>query len=197
MEYYPLLENILIRGELKMLGVVFTEFLDMVDDKFGADMVDDIIDDAKLESDGAYTSVGTYDHNDMVSLVAALSKRSSISVDDLVITFGTHLFTRFVDRFPVFFTEVEEPFKFLESIDGYIHKEVRKLYPDAELPEFSSDRVDDKTMTLTYKSVRRFSNLAHGLIRGTMSHFDQPAEIVIDDKSTDSGSHVVFTITKL
>jgi len=56
-----------------MKGVVFTEFLDMVEAKFSADMVDDIIDDAKLASGGAYTAVGTYPHSEMVALGVALA----------------------------------------------------------------------------------------------------------------------------
>ena len=36
-----------------MLGVVFTEFLDMVEEKFDLDTVDAIIDAAKIENDGS------------------------------------------------------------------------------------------------------------------------------------------------
>ena len=44
-----------------MKGMVFTELLDMVEDKFGIDMVDSIIEDADLPvSKGVYTAVGTY-----------------------------------------------------------------------------------------------------------------------------------------
>lgn len=45
-----------------MKGIVFTEFVDMVEAQFSADMVDDILDDAAPASGGAYTAVGTYDH---------------------------------------------------------------------------------------------------------------------------------------
>ena len=43
-----------------MKGIVFTEFLEMVEEKYGLEMVDDIIENANLQSHGAYTSVGTY-----------------------------------------------------------------------------------------------------------------------------------------
>jgi hypothetical protein len=49
-----------------MKGMVFTEFLEMVEAKFSADMVDDIISDSDLPNGGAYTSVGTYDHSELV-----------------------------------------------------------------------------------------------------------------------------------
>ena len=45
-----------------MKGVVFTEFIEMVEDKFSADIADQIIEEADLPSGGVYTSVGTYDH---------------------------------------------------------------------------------------------------------------------------------------
>ena len=71
-----------------MKGVVFTEFLDMVEQRFSADMVDDIIDDAQLPHGGAYTAVGTYPHGEMVAMVVALSQRSGVAVPDLIRTFG-------------------------------------------------------------------------------------------------------------
>ena len=42
-----------------MKGIVFSEFLDLVEVKFGLEMVDKIIDQSNLESKGVYTSVGT------------------------------------------------------------------------------------------------------------------------------------------
>jgi len=85
-----------------MKGVVFTEFLDMVESLFSADMVDDIIEDCTLKSSGTYTSVGTYDYEELLLLVTALSKRSDLAVKELVQKYGHHLFFRFHDMFPVF-----------------------------------------------------------------------------------------------
>ena len=45
-----------------MKGIVFTEFFELVEDKFGLEVVQQIIDECKLESEGIYTSVGTYSH---------------------------------------------------------------------------------------------------------------------------------------
>ena len=54
-----------------MKGIVFTEFLEMVEDRFSLDMVDDLIDDCDLPSGGVYTAVGTYSHEEIVALVSA------------------------------------------------------------------------------------------------------------------------------
>lgn len=82
-----------------MKGMVFTEFLEMVEAKFSADMVDDIIDDANPASGGAYTSVGTYSHEELVDMVVALSNRTQIPVPVLVRTFGEHVFGVFARSF--------------------------------------------------------------------------------------------------
>ena len=42
-----------------MKGIVFTEFLEFVEDQMGPDMVDTIIDDCELSTGGAYTGQGT------------------------------------------------------------------------------------------------------------------------------------------
>lgn len=70
-----------------MKGIVFTEFLEMVESAFSEAMVDRIIDKAKPASGGAYTSVGFYDHREIVALVMALSEASGTPVPDLIKAF--------------------------------------------------------------------------------------------------------------
>ncbi len=154
-----------------MKGVVFTEFLEMVEVRFSADMVDDIIDDAKLPHGGAYTAVGSYPHEEMVAMVVALAARSGIAPGALLRVFGEHLFGRFVTAYPVFFEGTSDAFTFLSGIEDIIHVEVRKLYPDAELPKFDVEHHDPKRLVLLYDSRRHFEDLADGMMRGCIAHF--------------------------
>ncbi|MEY2861095.1 MAG: hypothetical protein RL392_1553 [Pseudomonadota bacterium] len=171
-----------------MKGMVFTEFLEMVEAKFSADMVDDIIDDANLPSGGAYTAVGTYDHGELVQMVVALSKRTDIAVPALVHTFGEHLFGRFYALFPAFFQGVTSALDFLEGIETVIHTEVRKLYPDAQLPQFDCTRSADGLQML-YSSPRHFGDLAEGLIRGAVAHFGDQLQIT---RNNQPNGDIVF-----
>ncbi len=159
-----------------MKGMVFTEFLQMVEDKFSADMVDDIIDDADLPSGGAYTAVGTYDHTELVAMVVALSKRSGIAVPDLVRTFGEHVFSVFAKNFTVFFQGVPDALTFLESVESIIHPQVLKLYPDATLPRFDCVREGNR-LSMIYRSDRHFDDLAEGLIIGCGRYFGNQLSI--------------------
>ncbi len=177
-----------------MKGVVFTEFLDMVEQRFSADMVDDIIDDAQLPNGGAYTAVGTYPHGEMVAMVVALSQRSGVAVPDLIRTFGQHLFGRFALAYPRFFAGVNDAFSFLSGIEDIIHAEVLKLYPDAELPRFIVEHHDAQRLVLLYQSPRHFEDLADGLMHGCVAHFGEP--IHIEREVPASGTAQRFTLTR-
>ena len=74
-----------------MKGIVFTEFLEMVEDRFSPEIADRIIESSNLSSRGAYTSLGTYDHAEMVRLVSQLSAATGIAPPVLTHTFGKYL----------------------------------------------------------------------------------------------------------
>ncbi len=177
-----------------MKGVVFSEFLEMVEDVFSADMVDDIIDACELSSGGAYTSLGTYDHDEMVQLVVQLSEQTGTPIPELLKSFGKHLFTRFVAGYPHFFKADDTTFKFLSRLEDTIHVEVKKLYPDAELPSFVYEKSPGQ-LVMTYTSSRPFADLAEGLIRGCMAHFQEEIELAREDAgSTPETTCVRFTL---
>ena len=177
-----------------MKGIVFTEFLDFVAARHGDDMVDDIIDASHLPSGGAYTSVGTYGHGEMVDLCTALAERTNQPPAALIRDFGSQLSDTFAREHPAFFRRAACYFDFLESVEAHIHVEVLKLYPDAELPSF---RVQERTasrLVMEYRSPRRMSALAEGLIGGSARQFGVEARIathVIDDDATSFVIEVV------
>lgn len=178
-----------------MKGIVFTEFLEMVEDKFGFDIADKIVSEAVLPSGGVYTAVGTYDHAEMVSLVVNLSRESQLPVSDLLKAFGEHLFGRFVSGYGHFFQGVMSAFDFMAKIEDYIHVEVRKLYPDAELPSFQIKRPDENTLIMVYSSERGLADFAEGLILGCIAHFQESIEIIRENLKDDN-SFARFTLQK-
>lgn len=177
-----------------MKGMVFTEFIEMVEDRFSIEIADRIIENAALPSGGAYTAVGTYDHQEMIQLVTQLSTETGIPVPDLLRTFGKHLFGRFVGSYPQFFEGVTSTFDFLGNIEGYIHVEVRKLYPDADLPTFEYDASEPGRLIMVYRSTRPFAALAEGLILGAIAHFGEMIDIQREDLSEGRGMYVRFTL---
>lgn len=165
-----------------MKGMVFTEFLEMVEMEFSADMVDDIIADSAPPSGAAYTAVGVYDHDELVQMVVALSLRTDVPVPTLVQVFGAHLFGRFSSLYPSLFADQVSALDFLEGIETVIHTEVRKLYPDAQLPQFDCTRTSDG-LQMRYSSPRHFGDLAEGLIKGAIAHFGEGIAVIRNDQS--------------
>ena len=177
-----------------MKGIVFSEFLDMVEAEFSADMVDDIIDDSELPSGGAYTAVGTYDHLELAQLVIALSKKTGAGVPALLKAYGRHLFGRFAVGYAHFFEGADDCFEFLASIEDYIHVEVRKLYPDAELPSFETVRIAPDKLSMVYRSPRCLGDFAEGLIEGCSAHYREPLSVARTDEH--EGRIVRFELTR-
>lgn len=178
-----------------MKGMVFTEFLEMVEDRWSPEMVDTLLDEVPLESGGAYTSVGVYGHEELVALVEGLSTRVGTPMPDLVRGFGSHLFGRFVAGHAQLFVGIDTAFDFLASIEDMIHVEVLKLYPDASLPRFDIER-DGDSLSLIYRSSRHFEDLAHGLVEGCLAHYGERAKIVRTPIVDAHGPGVRFVVTR-
>ncbi|MEO4047749.1 heme NO-binding domain-containing protein [Pseudomonas sp. CAU 1711] len=179
-----------------MKGVVFTEFLEMVENRFGLETLDQIITQARLDNDGAYTSVGTYEHQELVKLVAALSGTTGVAAPDLIKAFGEHLFERFALGYPQLFQGVTSAFDFLRCIEHYIHVEVRKLYPDAELPSFAYEDHGPDSLVMIYQSRRPFADLAEGLILGCVAHYGEPIDVRREDLESGANNRSRFTLVR-
>ena len=178
-----------------MKGIVFSEFLEMVDEKFSMEMSERLIDDVNPPSGGAYTSLGTYDHQEIVALVSRLSEITSIPVPALLKTFGSYLLGQFAINFPEFFDGNTSTFDFLPRIESYVHLEVKKLYDDAELPSFICERTSPNILKMTYHSIRYLPDLAEGLIQGVADHFGDRIEIKRENSSEVPATEF-FTIIK-
>lgn len=179
-----------------MKGIVFTEFLDLVEDKFGLEMVDLIISQSDLESGGAYTTVGTYDFGEMLQLVTNLSTNTDIPVNDLLLVYGEHFFAVLKDNYGQMLDMYKDPLDMLASIENHIHVEVRKLYPDAELPTFTVLNKTEDELIMIYTSSRALHHFGLGLMNKTFEHFNSKATIVLE-KIKEDGTEVKFSIKKL
>jgi hypothetical protein len=178
-----------------MKGIVFTEFLELVEQKFGLEVVDEIIEKSDLESNGAYTSIGTYKFSEMLQLLSHLSTKTSISIDELLLVYAEHFFGVLVKSYPVLIKSYSDPIDMLASIESHIHIEVLKIYPDAELPTFEVISKSKNSLILIYKSSRAMYYFGLGLMNKTFDYFNSSAEIVIE-KLKEDGTEVKFIITK-
>lgn len=179
-----------------MKGIIFTEFLELVEEKFGLVMVDKIITESQLKSGAIYTSVGTYDFSEMLQLITHLSKNTKISKDDLLLLYSEHLFKALLRIHPNLVDHYKDPMDLLASIESHIHVEVQKIYPDAQLPIFELENRNENQMTLIYKSDKALYMLAKGLMQEAFKLFKTLVEINFE-KLNEAGTEVRFYINKI
>ncbi|WP_258098235.1 heme NO-binding domain-containing protein [Marinoscillum pacificum] len=178
-----------------MRGIVFTELLELVENKFGYETVDKVLQKAKPITSDAYTSVGSYPHRELVSILVELSQELDMSIGDLMELYGHHLFGVFGQRYSSLFIPGIDAFTFLASVEDHIHPEVLKLYPDAELPKFDIESKDHSELIMVYHSKRKMGDFALGLIKGCLEYFDEQADILME-KLNDDATTVRFTIRR-
>lgn len=179
-----------------MKGLIFTEFLDFVEQKTSYEMVDKILLEANIEHEGAYTSLGTYDAHEMIRLVKIFSEKTKRTTKEILIEFGQFLFKKFLSHFPSLFKEKSSTFHFLYSVENYIHMEVNKLHKDAELPHFECTVVTPTEFVMIYTSSRPLADLAEGLIKGCVEYHQEEISIIREDMAVPKGFKTKFTLIK-
>ncbi len=178
-----------------MKGIIFTEFLELVENKFGLATVEEIIEKADLPSKGSYTAVGTYSFSEMLGLLQQLSKKTKLSIDDLLYTYATHFFNVILESYPKLIESYKDPIELLSSVEDHIHIEVRKIYPDAELPTFETLERTQNHLVMIYRSSRAMYSFGLGLMHKTCEHFNTKTEILMEKIKPD-GTEVKFSIIK-
>ena len=178
-----------------MKGIVFTEFLELVENKFGLEMVDTIILNSNLKSNGVYTSVGTYSFSEMLQLLTHLSEKTGISIDDLLLIYAEHFFEVLKNNYPELLNAYTDPMELISSIENHIHVEVKKIYPGAELPSFEIKEKTANSLIMIYRSSRAMHHFGLGLMKKTFEYFNVSSEIKLK-KLNPQGTRVEFNISK-
>lgn len=179
-----------------MKGMMFTEFLDMVEARHGLAIKDQVIGAAALPNDGAYTSIGSYDHRELLRLAGATAQLTDTPLPALMAAFADSVFALFLRRYRPMIDDARGCFGFLEGIDAHIHVEVRKLYPDAELPSFVYPGRTPDRLVMDYASPRPMAVFAEGLIRAAIRHYGEPITLTVEDRSCGAGTAARFTLVR-
>ncbi|MGL6315132.1 heme NO-binding domain-containing protein [Vibrio sp. WXL103] len=177
-----------------MKGIIFTEFLELVEREFGLEVVDQILD--LSEDEGIYTAVGSYDHRLLVKLIVNLSKTTEIPAERLQEVFGETVFINLLATLPdkAALQDCSHCFEFVRHVEEYIHVEVKKLYPDAQPPTFEFISESETELVFDYKSARCMAHVCLGLLKGCANHFEQQIDVAMRSQN-EQGSDVRFTVT--
>ena len=98
-----------------MKGVVFTELVNMIEDQFGLEVLDEVIENANLESGGAYTAVGDYPDSEIYSILAELGKITGLNTKQMLAAYSGCFFSMLNLTYTNFFKKHDCALKFLAS----------------------------------------------------------------------------------
>ena len=158
-----------------MKGIIFNLAQEVITDSYGEDTWDDLLERAGLE--GSYTSLGNYPDGELMALVAAAASALGRPAEHVVRDLGVGAIPLLAARYPGFFDGHASTLPFVLTLNEIIHAEVRKLYPDADLPTFEFEDTEGEELVLIYRSKRQLCSLAEGFLIGAAAHYGERASI--------------------
>ena len=179
-----------------MRGLVFTCFVDMVEKRFGLQTMEDIFQEVQPESEGAYTTVGDYDHREMLALVACLCHKKEMDKSQVLTALGEEMFKYLTEMQPTMMEGALGSFDFLERVDGIVQVELRKLHDGTDMPRFSCERPGGDKLILDYNSKAPFAALVEGAIKGCIRYFEEDIALSRDPAAEYDDTHCRFILQR-
>jgi len=178
-------------------GVLFTEFHGLIEAEFGLEVLDQVLEQAgpALSTGGAYTSVGTYPHAELLAQLDALTQAVDAPLENMLQAYAYRLMDSFEASYPEFFEAHGDLFEFLLNVEGQMHAGVRKLYPDANPPTLEVNKLNDERLQLSYRSHRPLSVVVMPLLQAAARRYATPIDVEVISTSTD-GSRTEVEISK-
>ena len=154
-----------------MKGIVINITEDFIIDNFGEEIFDQTISNCNLKTEDPFVSPGTYPDSDLFEIVVNASQILEITIEEFLKKLGHYAFAKLAERHPSFLEGYNHPKSFLQTVDGVIHMEVRKLYQDSQLPVFQYSDPSKDELIITYYSKRKLYPFLEGMINGVSDYF--------------------------
>lgn len=178
-----------------MRGVVFSEFLSSVEEKFGLDMVETLLEKTNPPSGGVYTAVGAYPYEELHAMIMELSKQIHMPPEILIEKFGMHIFSDYAKKYPDIMAQYNASIPFIKDFGKNIQFEIEKLHHEGEtIPSFTYTESENE-LELVYDSAHPLVHFAKGLLESTFRHFKDAAFIKTYHVS-DDWKHGTFIIAR-
>lgn len=156
-----------------MKGIIFNLLEDFVTETWGDSAYDDLASQCDLETTEPFVGPGTYPDKDLVTLATAVAEKAALPLPDALRAFAAHSFPKLAKKYPVFLDSQPDARSFLRSVEGVIHVEVRKLFPEARTPRFLYEDASNGDLIMTYQSERNLYPVVEGFIEGVALHYQE------------------------
>lgn len=160
-----------------MQGIIFNALEEFVLENASMEVWNEVLDTSQVKSGGVYTAGMSYNDEEILALATSLCDVLKIPLHDGLKLFGEFLFGFLLSRGPVELNDYANSQSLLTELESVIHRDVKRVHPDAYTPLFEYTPKTDTTGLLTYFSKRKLCVVAEGLLKGAAKHFEQEVEL--------------------
>ena len=160
-----------------MKGFFFTKFLELVEENYGLEMVSKITNEATLESQGIFDSLGNYSNFEMAQLLQCLSKNTGVSINNLLLLYEKYFFTDIEKKYQSLIATSAEPDEIISTIEDNIQIMVKEIYPKVELPILKNNKKTSKKPIIK-SNFRKLPNFRLDLLNENFEYFNLKASLV-------------------
>ncbi len=156
-----------------MKGIIFNLLEGYLTSISGEDGFEEIVRNCSLKTAEPMLMVapGTYPDADFLEIVRAAAAGLQVPEADFYRNFGRYAIPKMAERYPNFFLPFTNPKDFLKFI-GMVHLvEIKKIFLDAKVPDFTFQDTGPDELILRYSSRRRLCHLVEGLIEGLAVYY--------------------------
>jgi hypothetical protein len=182
-----------------MIGVLFTDLIDMIEAQYSPAIADAILTPAGLASRGVYTAVGVYDYGEFEQLLERLGSKVSAARPALLKQLGRFHFAKVMKMYPHLVAGLTDTFALLARVHQPIHSTVVNLHANAEMPLLIFEQQSPLVARMEYRSARRLADLAEGLLEAAIIFYQEQIQIERVDYAgdkTETGEQACFILTK-
>src|SRR5262245_54397404 len=116
--------------------------------------------------------------------------RTGVPAPLLLELFGMALFDRLVRSYPAFFVGIESTLDLVARFETHVVAEVGQLDPAARLPLLAVVRRPRRPLEVSYRSPHGLTDLAYGLLLGSVAHFGESLDIRRHDRGRTASFRV-------
>ncbi len=160
-----------------MQGIIFNALEEFVLENASMEVWNQVLDDSELASGGIYTAGAVYDDSEVLKLATSLCRILKLPINDGLKLFGTFLFGFLLKNGPIEIQVYKNTQALLVELESVVHRNVKRLHPDAYTPLFEYIPTTRQSGELTYYSKRKLCIVAEGLLTGAANNYHQTVSV--------------------
>lgn len=110
--------------------------------------------------------------------------------------FGSALFSRMARAYPAFLVGIRSTVDLISRYDLHIGAELKKLDDGLRPPHLALGRSTTRSVEVVYESPHGLVDLAEGLLKGCVAHFDEPLDVERANGVRGTAGRATFRLTE-